>query len=82
MEPLAAVSFDSNARRPVGWQTQQRVDFVVNRIMQTHRGQSEDQVAQAIKESLRTLGVVPNGREVQQYAAAIAQLPLLPPKKA
>jgi hypothetical protein len=81
MEPLASVNFDSAARRPAGWQTQLRVDFVVNRIMQTHRGRDEEQVAQAIQESLRSVGVVPNGRQIAQYAQAISQLPELPPKK-
>jgi hypothetical protein len=47
--------------------------------MQTHRGQSEDAVAQAINDQLRSVGVVPNGRQIAQYAAAISQLPLLPP---
>jgi hypothetical protein len=81
MEPLASVSLDTAGRRPVGWQTQLRVDYVVNKIMQTHRGQSEDHVAQAIQEQLRSVGVVPNGRQIAQYAAAISQLPELPPKK-
>ena len=80
MEPLAPVNFASTERRPVGWQIQQRVDFVVNRIMQTHRGQSEEAVAQAIQESLRSVGVVPNGRQIHQYAAFISQLPDLPPR--
>lgn len=81
MEPLAPVNLASSARKPVGWQMQVRVEFVVNRIMQTHRGQSEDSIAQAIQESLRSVGVVPNGRQIAQYAAAISQLPELPPKK-
>lgn len=60
---------------------QLRVDYVVNKIMQTHRGQSEANVAQAIQDQLRSVGVVPNGRQIAQYAAAISQLPELPPKK-
>jgi hypothetical protein len=81
MEPVASVNFASPARRPVGWQTQVRVEFVVNRITQTHRGQSAETIARAIQESLRSVGVVPNGRQIQQYAAAISQLPELPPRK-
>ncbi|RZU49107.1 hypothetical protein EV385_0842 [Krasilnikovia cinnamomea] len=50
--------------------------------MQTHRGQSEDAVAQAIQEQLRTFGVVINGRQIAQYAAVISHLPLLPPANA
>lgn len=81
MEPLASVSFASTGgSRTAGWQQQLRVDYVVNKVMQTHRGQSEDAVARAIQEQLRSIGVVPNGRLVAQYAAVISQLPLLPPK--
>ena len=80
MEPVASVSLASSAgQRPAGWQTQLRVDYAVNKVMQTHRGQSEDAVAQAIQDQLRTVGVVPNWRQVAQYAMVIAQLPLLPP---
>ena len=79
MEPLASVSLATSRQRSVGWQMQLRVDYVVNKVMQTHRGQSEDVVKQAIQDQLRTFGVVPNGRQVSQYAAAISHLPLLPP---
>ena len=79
MEPLASVSFATTGQRPVGWQMQLRVDYVVNKVMQTHRGQSEDVVKQAIQDQLRSFGVVPNGRQISQYAVAISQLPLLPP---
>ncbi len=80
MEPLASVSLASGAsQRSPGWQMQLRVDYVVNKVMQTHRGQSEDAVRQAIQDQLRSVGVVPNGRQVAQYAAVISQLPLLPP---
>lgn len=80
MDPLASVSFASSASpRPAGWQMQLRVDYVVNKVMQTHRGQSEDAVLQAINDQLRSVGVVPNGRQIAQYAAVISQLPLLPP---
>jgi hypothetical protein len=79
MEPLASVSFASTGgSRTAGWQVQIRVDYVVNQVMQTHRGQSEDAVKQAIQESLRTVGVVPNSRQIAQYAAVISQLPPVP----
>nr|WP_296068566.1 hypothetical protein [uncultured Actinoplanes sp.] len=82
MEPVSAISFATNGgNRPVGWQQQVRVDYVVNKVMQTHRGQSEDQIAQAIHDQLRAVGVVPNGRQIAQYASAISALPELPPKK-
>ncbi|MFI6071089.1 hypothetical protein ACIA5C_05775 [Actinoplanes sp. NPDC051343] len=58
-----------------------RVDYVVNKVSQTHRGQSEDAVAQAIQDQLRAVGVVPNGRKVAQYATAISALPEIPPKR-
>ncbi|HEY0530310.1 MAG TPA: hypothetical protein VGD29_01780 [Actinoplanes sp.] len=57
-----------------------RVDYVVNKVSQTHRGQSEDAVAQAIQDQLRAVGVVANGRMVAQYASAISSLPQIPPK--
>jgi hypothetical protein len=80
MEPVASVSLAIGASpRPAGWQMQLRVDYVVNKVMQTHRGQSEDAVAQAINDQLRSFGVVPNGRQIAQYAQVISQLPLLPP---
>ena len=83
MEPLASVSLaTTGGSRTAGWQMQLRVDYVVNKVMQTHRGQSEDAVAQAINDQLRSVGVIPNGRQIAQYAAAISQLPLLPPKSA
>ena len=79
MEPIAAVGgLGSWGRRNPGWQAQLRVDYVVNRVMETHRGQAEDLVKQALQDQLRAFGVVPNGRQVAQYAAAIAQLPQLP----
>jgi hypothetical protein len=81
MEPLASVSLaGAGGSRTAGWQQQLRVDYVVNKVMQTHRGQDADAVAQVIEDQLRSVGVVPNGRLVAQYAAVISQLPLLPPK--
>ena len=81
MEPLAPVSFTtSGGSRAAGWQQQVRVDYVVNKVSQTHRGQSQDAVAQAIQDQLRAVGVVPNGRVIAQYASAISALPQLPPK--
>jgi hypothetical protein len=81
MEPLASVSLASgtSSQRSPGWQMQLRVDYVVNKVMQTHRGQSEDVIKQAINDQLRSVGVVANGRQISQYATAISQLPLLPP---
>lgn len=82
MEPLSSVSFSTTGgSRAAGWQQQVRVDYVVNKVSQTHRGQSEDAVAQAIQDQLRAVGVVPNGRMVAQYASAISALPQLPPRR-
>ena len=81
MEPLASVTFaTTGGSRTAGWQMQLRVDYVVNRVMQTHRGQSEDAVRQAINDQLRSVGVVPNDRQITHYATVISQLPLLPPR--
>ena len=80
MERVGAINFSTaGAGRAIGWQQQIRIDYVVNRVMQTHRGQSEDTVAQAIHDQLRAVGVVPNGRQISQYATAISALPQLPP---
>ena len=80
MEPVSSVSFaTTGGSRTIGWQMQLRVDYVVNKVMQTHRGQAEDVVKQAIQDQLRSFGVVPNGRQVSQYATAISQLPPVPP---
>ena len=80
MEPVAAVSFaTSGGSRAAGWQQQVRVDYVVNKVMQTHRGQSTQQIAQAIHDQLRAVGVVPNKRQIAQYASAISALPQIPP---
>ena len=80
MEPLAPVSLaSSGGSRPAGWQAQVRIDYIINKVAQTHRGQSEDEVAQAIHDQLRAVGVVPNGRQVAKYANAISALPQLPP---
>ncbi|MGX6607613.1 hypothetical protein ACWKSP_36630 [Micromonosporaceae bacterium Da 78-11] len=81
MEPVASVSFaTSGGSRTAGWQAQVRVDYVVNKVSQTHRGMSADEIAQAIQDQLRAVGVVPNGRQIAQYAKAISTLPELPPK--
>ncbi|MCU7724680.1 hypothetical protein ODJ79_13215 [Actinoplanes sp. KI2] len=83
MEPLASVRLaGSGASRPAGWQVQVRVDYVVNKVARTHRGESESDVAKEIHEQLRAIGVVPNGHQVEQYAKAISVLPLLPPNNA
>ncbi|GAA2649512.1 hypothetical protein Adu01nite_77740 [Paractinoplanes durhamensis] len=80
MEPLAAVSFaTTGSSRAPGWQAQVRIDYVINKVAQTHRGQSEDQVLQAIHDQLRAVGVVPNGRKMAEYATAISALPQIPP---
>ena len=82
MEPIASVtSATTNHGRAPGWQAQVRVDYIVNKVSQTHRGMAEDEVAQAIQDQLRAVGVVPNGRMVAQYAIVISALPELPPRK-
>jgi len=77
MNPLSALSglTAGAGRRPVGWQVQLRVDYVVNQVMQTHRGRPEDDIKQEIQDQLRIYGVVPNKRQIAQYASAISALP-------
>ncbi|MFC3990257.1 hypothetical protein [Actinoplanes siamensis] len=81
MKPLASISSlaSSGGQRTAGWQAQLRVDYVVNKVTQTHRGQTEDQVKQALQDQLRVFGVVPNAKQMAIYAQAISALPELPP---
>ncbi|MBG0569081.1 hypothetical protein [Actinoplanes aureus] len=74
LAPISSVT-GSGGRRGAAWQIQLRVDFVVNKVMQTHRGQSQDLVKEVIQNQLRIYGVVPNVRQVAQYASAISSLP-------
>jgi hypothetical protein len=79
MEPVASISLARyGGSRPAGWQAQVRIDYVVNKVAQTHRGQDEEQVVKAIHEQLRAVGVVPNNRQIKQYATAISALPQRP----
>ena len=73
----SVMSVSAGGRSP-GWQVQLRVDYVVNQVMKTHRGQTEDAIKEAIKDQLRIYGVVPNKRQVDQYAKAISALPAVP----
>ncbi|WP_433826318.1 hypothetical protein ACQP2E_30140 [Actinoplanes sp. CA-015351] len=80
MQALSALSsLTSGGRRDPGWQVQLRVDYVVNQVSLTHRGQSEDAIKDAIQEQLRVYGVVPNKRQVSKYAQAISALPQVQP---
>jgi hypothetical protein len=76
MNALTALSsLSAGGRRDPGWQVQLRVDYVVNQVMQTHRGKPEDDIKQAIQDQLRVYGVVPNKRQISQYAQTISALP-------
>ncbi|MBB2942801.1 hypothetical protein FB565_002514 [Actinoplanes lutulentus] len=80
MQALSSLSsLASGGRRDPGWQVQLRVDYVVNQVSLTHRGQSEDVIKDAIQEQLRVYGVVPNKRQVSKYAQAISALPQVQP---
>ncbi|GAA2866047.1 hypothetical protein Acy02nite_38940 [Actinoplanes cyaneus] len=80
MQPLASISsLASGGQRSAGWQAQLRVDFVVNKVTQTHRGQTEEQIKQALTDQLRVFGVVPNQKQMAIYAQAISALPQFPP---
>lgn len=80
MEPPIPVSFDPRGDRLPGWQLRLRVDYVVNQLMQTHRGLPEEEVAQAMQDRLRGLGATAQPRQVQHFAGLISQLPPLPPR--
>lgn len=81
MDPIAPLSFEPRSDREPGWQLRMRVDFVINELMQTHRGRPEEEIAQAMRERLRGLGASAPARDVQHYAGVISQLPALPPKR-
>ncbi|GAB7042703.1 MULTISPECIES: hypothetical protein [Catenuloplanes] len=74
------VRFDPTAPdiRPVGWQVQMRIDWVVTQVMATHRGLPEDQVRIELAQRLRGMGATAGQRQVDNYARAISALPSLP----
>jgi hypothetical protein len=74
MERTRPITLDANLGRTPGWQVARRVEFAVSQIAQSHRGRPADEVAEALAERLRGLGVVASARQVQQYAQAIADL--------
>lgn len=82
MEPPVPVSFEPRSDRLPGWQLRLRVDYVVNQLMQTHRGRPEEEIAQALQDRLRGLGATAHARQIQHHAELISQLPPLPPRPA
>ena len=66
-------SSDSSATR-LGLQVAQRVQYIVNQVAREKAGRPADEVALEIQGRLRRMGVVPNTREVNQYADKIAGL--------
>ena len=74
------VRFDPAAPdiRPVGWQVQMRIDWVVTQVMATHRGLPEEQVRVELAQRLRGMGAAAGQRQVDNYARAISALPQLP----
>lgn len=78
-EAISAISVDIGPSWTAERHVMQRVEYVVNQVAQTHRGQEEEAVAREITARLRALGVQPLGRRVRHYAEAISRLPELPP---
>jgi hypothetical protein len=66
-------SGETSAQR-LGWQVAQRVQYIVNAVARTKAGQPADEVAQELQSRLRRMGVVPNARELNQYAEKISAL--------
>ncbi|TQS41801.1 hypothetical protein [Cryptosporangium phraense] len=74
---ISGLSFnasDSSATR-LGWQIAQRVEFVVSQVARQKAGAPADEIAQELHGRLRRMGVVPNVRELNEYADRIANLP-------
>ncbi|MFI5955783.1 hypothetical protein [Cryptosporangium sp. NPDC051539] len=65
---------DSTATR-VGWQIAQRVEYIVNQVARQKAGAPADEIAQELHGRLRRMGVVPNVRELNEYADRISNLP-------
>jgi hypothetical protein len=72
---MQPVSLDAVSGRSPGWQAAQRVQFVVAQVALTCAGLPQSEVADVLARRLRGMGVMPNPREVQRYAEAIAALP-------
>ena len=80
MSETERIRFDPTApdTRPVGWQVQMRIDWVVTQVMATHRGLPEDAVRQELSQRLRGVGANAGNRQVENYAKAISALPSIP----
>ena len=79
MNPPVAVNFDASAGWPPGKQVTQRIEYVVNQVAQTHRGQPEADIVQELQKRLRGMGVPAAARQLVSFAHTIASLPPLPP---
>ena len=64
---------DSSATR-LSVQIAQRVQYIVHQVAREKAGEPADEVALEIQGRLRRMGVVPNTREVNQYADKISGL--------
>jgi hypothetical protein len=67
-------SSDSSATR-LGHQIAQRVQYIVNQVARQKAGAPADEIALELHGRLRRMGVVPNKRELAEYAERIAALP-------
>jgi len=77
---VAALTLASAPRWQVDRHVAVRLEYVVNQVMQLHRGESEEEIARLITDRLRALGVPPQARQIQQLAQAIARLPAPAPR--
>ncbi len=75
MKAVSSVSLDSLTTRPLGWQVTQRIEFVVQQVIHSHRGRANEEIADELVRRLRGLGVVPVPKAVERIAENIAALP-------
>ncbi|HEU5109663.1 MAG TPA: hypothetical protein VFT95_14065 [Micromonosporaceae bacterium] len=72
---VQALNLASAPRWQVDRHVAVRLEYVVNQVVQLHRGEAEEEIARIITDRLRALGVPPQARQVQLLAQAIARLP-------
>jgi hypothetical protein len=79
MTSPVAVNFDTRGTWSAARQVTQRIEYVVNQVARTHRGQPENDVMRELQSRLRGLGVPTGARQLTGFAHTIANLPPMPP---
>lgn len=58
----------------LGMQLAQRVQYIVDQVARKRAGDPADDIALELQTRLRRMGIIPNTRDVNQYAEKIAAL--------